>query len=284
MLAGDQPVDEEESALAFTVELTPAPDIISILRTQRSRLVSTKGDGYYRSRLEGNVRVTISLDGSVIGYAALEQQFPGKVGVLEFYIRTGCARYLTPAWEALRQAVRPDYLLIRTDDPIATQLAFDLHLSTEPGALYMEREASVRLAGRPGLELRPLAPETFEAAFAILAPESPWEGGHSEEEREPMFASIGTNQYNTLLLNGQVVGVGMLTQEEEGLLDIGMVIHRDFRGQGLAAYLLSNLASDMEELGFRVMAGLGCQNLASRKALENAGFRVVYGWWTTEVL
>lgn len=270
--------------MAFTVELTPAPDIISILRTQRSRLVSTKGDGYYRSRLEGNVPVTISLDGAVIGYAALEQHFSGKVGVLEFYIRTGCVRYLTPAWAALREAVRPDFLLIRTDDPMATQLAFDLRLSSEPGALYMERETAVRLSGRPGLELRPLTAETFEAAFAILAPESPWEGGHSVEEREPMFASIGTSQYNTLLLNGQVVGVGMLTQEEEGLLDIGMVIHRDFRGQGLAAFLLSNLASDMEEQGFRVMAGLGCQNIASRKALEKAGFRVVYGWWTTEVL
>lgn len=266
--------------MTFAVDFAPAPEMISILRTQRSRIVTAKGDGYYRSRLEGNQPVTISLEGSVVGYAALERRLTGKIGILEFYLRSGCGRFLTPAWEALRDAVSPDYLLVRTDDPVAMQVCFHLGLAVGNGALYMEREAAVRLPGRPGLELKPLADETFEEAFAVLAPESPWEGGHSEEEREPMRATIGTFEYNTLLLDGKVVGVGMLKEEEAGLLDIGMVIHPAYRRQGLAAYLLSNLASDMEERGFRVMAGLSNQNIGSRKSLEKAGFRAVYGWWT----
>lgn len=270
--------------MPFTIDLSPLPEMISILRTQRSRIVPARGDGYYRSRLEDNMPVSIVLDGIVVGYAALERRLPGKIGVLEFYIRTGCMRYLTPAWEAFRAEVRPDYLLIRTDDPVATQLCFDMNLPVEPGALYMEREATVRLPGRPGLAIRPLSAETFEAAFAVLAPESPWDGGHSEDEREPMRATIGSLRYHTLLLDGKVVGVGMLTEEEAGVLDVGMVIHSAYRRQGLASYLLSNLASDMEEQGFRLMAGLSSQNVASRRALEKAGFRVVYGWWTPELV
>lgn len=266
--------------MTFAIDFSPAPELISILRTQRSRVVPAKGDGYYRSRLEGNQPVTITLEGSVVGYAALERRLAGKTGVLEFYLRAGCGRYLTLAWEALRNAVQPDYMLVRTDDPVAMQVCFDLGLPMSDGALYMEREASVRLPGRPGLELKPLAAETFEEAFAVLAPESPWQGGHSEEEREPMRATVGTSAYNTLSLNGRVVGVGMLKEEDEGLLDIGMVIHREFRRQGLAAYLLSNLASDMEARGYQVMAGLSSQNIGSRKSLEKAGFRAVYGWWT----
>jgi GNAT superfamily N-acetyltransferase len=266
--------------VTFAVDFDPTPEIIAILRTQRARMVPAKGDGYYRSRLEGNKPVAITFEGSVVGYAALERRLTGKIGVLEFYLRSGCGRYLTPAWEALRDAVSPDYLLVRTDDPVAMQVCFDLGLPVNEGALYMEREAAVRLPGRPGLELKPLSEETFEGAFAVLAPESPWQGGHSEEEREPMRATIGTREYNTLLLDGKVVGVGMLKQEDQGLLDIGMVIHREFRRQGLAAYLLSNLASDMEEEGYQVMAGLSSQNTGSRKSLEKAGFRVVYGWWT----
>ncbi|MDF2630240.1 MAG: FR47-like protein [Symbiobacteriaceae bacterium] len=266
--------------MTFAVDLEPTTEMIAILRAQRSRTVPAKGDGYYRSRLEGNRPVTITLDGSVIGYAALERRLSGKTGVLEFYLRTGCGRYLTPAWEALRAAVQPDYLLVRTDDPVAMQICFDLQLPLNHGALYMERESTVRLPGRLGLELRPLTEETFEDAFAVLAPESPWEGGHGEDEREPMRATIGTFRYNTLLLDGMVVGVGMLTEEEDGLLDIGMVIHREYRRQGLAAYLLSNLASDMEEQGFKVMAGLSSRNIGSRRSLEKAGFRPVYGWWT----
>ncbi|HYF96102.1 MAG TPA: GNAT family N-acetyltransferase [Symbiobacteriaceae bacterium] len=269
--------------MTFAVDSRPTPEIISILRAQRSRLVAPRGDGYFRSRLEGNSPVSISLDGAVIGYAALETRLTGKIGVLEFYVRTGCGRYLTAAWEVLRAEVRPDYLLVRTDDPIAMQLGFDLQLPVLPGALYMEREASVRLEERSNLQITPLTAETFDEAFAVLQPESPWEGGHSEEEREPMRETIGSFRYNTLQLDGKVIGVGMLTEEEEGVLDIGMVIHRDYRRQGMAAYLLSNLASDMEEKGYRVMAGLSSENLASRKSLEKAGFRVVYAWWTPEL-
>jgi GNAT superfamily N-acetyltransferase len=265
--------------MSIAIDPQPSPEIISILRMQRTRLVPPKGDGYYRSRLENNVPVTMTQDGSVIGYAALEQRLDQMVGVVEFYLRQGCRRYTTAAWEALRREVHPAYLLIRTDDPIATQLAFQLGLPFRSGALYMEREAAVRLEGRPGLELQPLSAETFAAAFEILKPESPWNGGHSEEEREPMRASIGTDRYHVLLLDGTVVGVGMLNEEEPGLLDIGMVIHRDYRRQGLAAYLLSNLASDMEARGYQVMAGLDSRNTGSRRSLEKAGFHVVYAWW-----
>ncbi|HWI60715.1 MAG TPA: GNAT family N-acetyltransferase [Symbiobacteriaceae bacterium] len=269
--------------MPITLDVKPMPALISALRTQRARLVPAQGDGYYRSRLEGHLPLTISLDGSVIGYALLERHLPGRIGVVEFYIRAGCGRYLTPAWEAVCAEVEPDYLLVRTDDPIVMLLAYDLRLPLKPDALYMEREAMVRLPGRPGLELQPLTADTFEEAYAILAPEDPWVGGHTEEDREPMQQSIGTFRYNTLLLDGKVVGVGMLKEEEEGLLDIGMVIHQAYRRQGLASYLLANLSSDMEAQGYRVMAGLAARNIGSRKSLEKAGFRVVYGWWTPDL-
>lgn len=269
--------------MRIAVDFRPGPEIISILRTQRTRSVAARGDGYYRSRLEDNVAVALVLDGTVIGYAALEQRFQDKVGATEFYVRPGFGRYLLPAWEALNRELPLAYLLVRTDDPIATQLCFDLGLPFRHGALYMERESAVCLGGRPGLAIEPLTEATFEGAFAVLRPELPWNGGHSEEDREPMRASIGTFRYHVLLLDGQVVGVGMLTEEEQGLLDVGMVIRQDCRCQGLAAYLISGLASAMEEQGFRVMAGLESTNLASRRALEKAGFRVVYAWCTPQL-
>jgi|GEM_PF-3361414 len=267
----------------MAIEILPlAPDspLAAQLRTERALTVPPKGDNYFRDRLRGTRAVALQMGGATVGYAALEERVEATAGVFEFFLRRGSQRVARRAWEALAAYAKPGYLVVRIDDPQATLLASDLGLGFKAQAYCMEREAHVRLPGHRGWELLPLTHERFEEAFAILAPESPWEGGHSEAEREPMRASIGTHRYHTLLVEGKVAGVGMLVPipEDPTLVDIGMVIARPYRRQGLASWMLSNLASEMEARGHILVAGLGAHNVGSRRSLEKAGFRVAFAW------
>lgn len=253
---------------------------VAALRRERSLLIPDKADGYFRDRIRTARPAVIRHEDKPIGYVALEQHGDGP-SILELYVREGHRRMLRPAFEAVRAQVKPVRMSVRTDDPLLNLLCHDLGLTPRPGALYLERESYVRLPVREGWEIVPVTEATFEAAYAILnAEENPMQGRHSEEDRAPMQASIGTRRYNTLLINGEVAAVGMLhpLPDDEGTLDIGMVVARPWRQQGLATWLIANLASEMEEQGFRIVAGMGDFNKPSRATLTKAGFRVVYAW------
>lgn len=74
--------------------------------------------------------------------------------------------------------------------------------------------------------------------------------------------------------DGQLVGSGiMIPIDRSGqVVDIGMVTRLSQRNKGFASLIVSTLADIAERAGKRPICGCAESNLASKSALENAGF------------
>lgn len=58
-------------------------------------------------------------------------------------------------------------------------------------------------------------------------------------------------------------------------IEIGYVIHPDYKGQGYATESVSAVIEELREMGFRrIIAGFFEKNLASRRVLEKCGMRL----------
>jgi len=119
-------------------------------------------------------------------------------------------------------------------------------------------------------------PDTFKlerARSADLA--DAWTNGRdffdSEDEVAQMFRADGLwIAFN----DGHPVGSGvMIPIDGSGhVVDIGMVTRPDQRNKGFASLIVSKLAGILEQDGKRPICGCAKGNLASKAALENAGF------------
>jgi len=74
------------------------------------------------------------------------------------------------------------------------------------------------------------------------------------------------------------VGFGIFSRVIEGRpdFDIGMLVEKDFRGQGIGQHIISTLADYCIKNGWRPIAGCAIENIASRRTLEKAGFVAGY--------
>ncbi len=73
---------------------------------------------------------------------------------------------------------------------------------------------------------------------------------------------------------GEFVGYGIFAgiNENRNYYDIGMYVNPAFRKQGYAAYIIKDLAMMCEENNHRPVLGCSANNVASKRAIENAGF------------
>ena len=62
---------------------------------------------------------------------------------------------------------------------------------------------------------------------------------------------------------------------EEDTLEIGYVIHPDYKGHGYATEAVLAIVEELREMGFRkVMAGFFEENTASRRVMEKSGMQL----------
>lgn len=143
-----------------------------------------------------------------------------------------------------------------------TKLGWDL---AETGFLFRKRN--------PVSLDRPAAFQLKRARSADLA--DVWRTGpdfyDSEEEVGQLFRSDGLW---VAINDGQLVGSGvMIPIDATGeVVDVGMVTRPNQRNRGYASLIVSELAHMLERQGKRPICGCGDSNLASKAALQNAGF------------
>lgn len=78
----------------------------------------------------------------------------------------------------------------------------------------------------------------------------------------------------TVLLGDTLVGGFTITLEKDHLGSVGIVLHSDFRGRGLASKILALLETEATKLGvFTLRADVYADNTPSIRALESVGFR-----------
>ena len=74
--------------------------------------------------------------------------------------------------------------------------------------------------------------------------------------------------------DAQMVANGVMTPVNEtgGIVDVGMVTRADHRNKGYASLIVAKMADELERDGKRAVCGCAESNLASKAALEKAGF------------
>ncbi|PKN99455.1 MAG: hypothetical protein CVU42_08130 [Chloroflexi bacterium HGW-Chloroflexi-4] len=77
---------------------------------------------------------------------------------------------------------------------------------------------------------------------------------------------------------GTPIGFGIFSRVIEGRpdFDIGMLVEKEYRGQGIGQFIISTLADHCIKNGWRPVAGCAVENTASRRTLEKAGFTAGY--------
>lgn len=75
-----------------------------------------------------------------------------------------------------------------------------------------------------------------------------------------------------------LIGFGIFSRVIEGKpdFDIGMLVVKDFRGQGAGQFIIGYMADYCIKNGWRPIAGCGVDNIGSRRCLEKAGFIAGY--------
>lgn len=74
------------------------------------------------------------------------------------------------------------------------------------------------------------------------------------------------------------IGFGIYSRVIEGRpdFDIGMLVEKEYRHQGVGQYIISYLADFCIKNGWRPVAGCAVENIGSRRTLEKAGFTAGY--------
>ncbi|MBA4385115.1 MAG: hypothetical protein C0410_10305 [Anaerolinea sp.] len=75
-----------------------------------------------------------------------------------------------------------------------------------------------------------------------------------------------------------IIGFGIYSRVIEGRsdFDIGMLVEKEFRGQGMGQLIIGYLADYCIKKGWRPTAGCASENIGSRRTLEKAGFVANY--------
>lgn len=74
--------------------------------------------------------------------------------------------------------------------------------------------------------------------------------------------------------DGEILGTGEIRERETWVpfADVGMIVNKKYRRQGIGTYLLCLLKQKAEKQGLKPICSCEAGNLGSQKAIENAGF------------
>lgn len=162
----------------------------------------------------------------------------------------------------------------KTTDGFLSTLLHELCREIRVESLHFARRRGSSLA-IDGTMLRPAVSGDQARLCEILCRP---EARELEIENEATVRELisGGNTYWALEVDGVITGVGAVwyNRLQSKYVDVGMVIHPEWRGRGFGAFTLQELSLKCERRGFVPRAGCFVEHDVSRRTLERAGFEV----------
>lgn len=162
----------------------------------------------------------------------------------------------------------------KSNDIFLTALLDELCREIGVESVHFERRRKSSIAIE-GAVLRPAQTHDQTQLCGILCrPEARELEIEDEAVLQELIAS--GNTYWALQVDGLVAGVGAVwyNRFQRKFVDIGMVVHPDYRRRGIGAFILQELSKVCEEKGLVPRAGCFVEHEVSRRTLERAGFEV----------
>ena len=253
----------------------PIPDSASIAPLKAAWLsgLTAPFDGMWETGfIDSSPHFHVRIDGNVAGYFVVNDE-----GVLlQFYLGPD---HLAMGKEIFREVIGRDSMksaIVQTIDPLFLSLCLDSHLNLSVHTYLYEHEMHIEAVhpASSGTELQVALLENLDRVndFQIACL------GGQEELRSWLqgYSSnlIGRSELFVLSSGSEWIGLGEYRKSDtqENVVDVGVMVHPDHRGNKWAAYILSLLAEQGTADGHKVICSTTVENAASQKAIARAGF------------
>lgn len=202
-------------------------------------------------------------DGTEIGYAAASAST-----LVELFVRDGAAEHYSAALQAMIASGLVDRALCKTfDQPLLEAAA--------------RNAISIRTVAISFAALTPWSTRLYRASVAdrrartMSTPSSRCTMVFFDSPAEVIDYLVSGGLFIFSDTGDGVLGCGLMKRviPDWDAIDIGMVVARAQRGCGLGARIVAHMVSLCIAAGDRPIRGCGAENVASRRALEKAGFR-----------
>lgn len=255
-----------------------SPDEVAELQTEFRSSMSGPQDAYWQEGLIAAAdHFEIHIDNQLAGYGVVNSQNQ----LLQFHLVAGYQRSATSIFrhllpernikQAMAATIEPCYFSVCLDTQVRATVhtfLFSDHTPREP-----------ELNSLPGHQFRLATSHDLPGVLAILT------GGDEFVDMETVethFAGpvgyarmvIAAGILHVLEYNGEVIGTGELRERVlwPPFADVGMIVRKDYRRQGLGTYLLCKLKQMAAARGLTPICSCEAGNLGSRKSIEKAGF------------
>ncbi len=257
------------------VSFQKCADLSSILDLKNEYLSSLAGplDGMWEVGFINTApHWEIRFDSEVVGYFALNDE----ACLLQFYLLPGFTKYDRQICENVVEQNSITGAIAHTVDPAFLSLCLDFHDEVSVHT-YLYEHQSKEIARHPLAEgtafrLIELSELNRTVAFqrACLGGEddlSEWLKGYSTN-------LISRKELFVLCRGDDWIGLGEYRKSDSqvSIVDVGMMVDPDERGQRWATYILSLLVDKSETLGDHPICSTTVENIASQKAILGAGF------------
>lgn len=252
--------------MKFSLKPLSKEETAEFVRTYFLKLGHTVDDFYRKVVVKNAVAYDVDYGSESLGMCMIDAEKS-----LVLWAFRDAAMGLAQSWmEAMLAARRIESAMVSTRQMRFLSLCLEYQKAiTIESYLFEER------LNRPQLEspmqdmvFLPAGKQDIEACKSIIG--EPYEGYlQNLQENEGLFV---------LEKKGQVLCMGELRGDATipAFADLGMATHLEYRGKGLASFMVSKLLAEVNRRGLKANAACDFDNYASKKALEKAGMMATH--------
>jgi GNAT superfamily N-acetyltransferase len=256
------------------ISLHKCSDLSSILdlKTQYLQSLVAPMDGMWESIINSSPHWEIRMDGEQAGYYAANEEGT----LLQFYVRYAFEKHGRTLFDHVIAQDTVTQAVVSTIDPSYLSLCLDVQKKITVHTYLYEHHREVRPSHpeADGLDFRLIeAPEldrTIAFQQACLGSEkdlSGWLRGYSADliERKELFVLCRDDEWLGL-------GECRRSDSQEGVTDLGMMVHPSHRGKGWATYILTRLSAYSTAHGRHAICSTTVENVGAQKAIIRSSF------------
>jgi GNAT superfamily N-acetyltransferase len=248
-----------------SVPLIEAEDATAIPDRVRRKYIDSLQEPqefYVENLVRTGRKVLIRKGTEVIGYAVVN-----GLSVVEFCINDNETSWITTAFENVLRHCGASQALCKTFDPLMVMASASLTARTRTVAHLFREVLNPDFTEDPSIAVRPGREADINTVLRIH--DGFFDGGR---EIEDYINEGGLYLYSSA--DAEPLGCGIFKPVIKGrdAWDVGMVVAKAHRRKGLGSYIAAHLKHHCLTSGRRPICGCSTDNVASRRALENAGF------------
>ena len=202
----------------------------------------------------------------IVGYAVI-----GGEAVVEFFLAPDVLAALPAAFAAVLDHTQVGRALCKTFDTLLLTAAASRPAHTSTAGYLFREVRDPSFTPDPDVVTRIGLLADLDAVWSI-------QDGFFDDRGEVRQYLDAQSLFLYEAGGGELLGCGILTRVVPGdtAVDVGMVVAPAHRRRGLGSYIVADLKARCLRVGDRPIAGCDAANLASRRALENAGFTTAH--------